>query len=139
MTSIIVPSLGKKEAVFLDVLCPLHNMPSCKIFGSTRRGNKNLSQRELYHTRETRPHAHATVSGCVGLFGSVGLMDMFICRRLLPAFLNSCLHLYMMLVPLRLQTIAIVLVGETYGFYPSNALTHQPISSRHGADVLGRL
>ncbi|KGO76330.1 hypothetical protein PITC_017700 [Penicillium italicum] len=60
MTPIIVPSLGKKEAVFLDVLCPLHNMPSCKILGSIGRGNKNLSQRVLYHTRETRPHAQAT-------------------------------------------------------------------------------
>lgn len=62
MTCIIVPSLGKKEAIFLDVLCPLHNTPSCKILGSTGRGNKNLSQRVLYHTRETRLHTHATVS-----------------------------------------------------------------------------
>ncbi|CDM31352.1 unnamed protein product [Penicillium roqueforti FM164] len=62
MTSTIVPSLGKKEAIFLDVLCPLHNMPSRDTLASTGRGNKNLSQRVLYHTRETRLHALATVS-----------------------------------------------------------------------------
>lgn len=50
---IVVPSFGKMEAVFLDVLCPLRLMPSCHVFGLTRGGNKNLSQRVLCYTRET--------------------------------------------------------------------------------------
>ncbi|CAP96910.1 hypothetical protein PCH_Pc21g20130 [Penicillium rubens Wisconsin 54-1255] len=79
MTSIIVPSLGKKEAIFPDVVCALHNMPSCKILGSTGRGNKNLSQRVLYHTRETRLHAHAMVSV---VWAFVGSRDLFIGCRL---------------------------------------------------------
>ncbi|KAJ5828280.1 uncharacterized protein N7525_006533 [Penicillium rubens] len=135
MTSIIVPSLGKKEAIFPDVVCALHNMPSCKILGSTGRGNKNLSQRVLYHTRETRLHAHAMVSV---VWAFVGSRDLFIgCRLFLdipqllfaPAFDTR---------PLVSRMIAIVLVGETCDFYRSNALTYQPISSWHGGDVLSR-
>lgn len=73
--------------------------------------------------------------GFVGFRGSEGYVDRSSSAPSIPQLLfapvfDAC--------PLISRLIAIVLVGETYGFYLSNALTHQPISSRHGADVLSR-
>lgn len=68
----------------------------------------------------------------------VGSRDTFIGCRLLPDIPQLLFAPAFDARPLVSQLIAIVLVGETYGFYHSNALTYQPISSRHGGDVLGR-
>lgn len=75
------------------------------------------------------------VWSCVGFRGSEGYVHRLSSAPSIPQLLFAPVfdaH------PLISRFIAIVLVGETYGFYPSNALTHRPISSRHGADVLGR-
>lgn len=73
--------------------------------------------------------------GFVGFYGSEGYVDWLSPAPSIPQLLFAPVFDAR---PLISRLIAIVLVRETYGFYLSNALTHQPISSRHGADVLGR-
>lgn len=73
--------------------------------------------------------------GFVGSYGSEGYVDWLSPAPSIPQLLFAPVFDAR---PLISRLIAIVLVRETYGFYLSNALTHQPISSRHGADVLGR-
>jgi hypothetical protein len=50
--SLFLSSEGRKR-LFLDVLCALHNTPSCDVLGWIGSGNKNSSQRVVYHTQET--------------------------------------------------------------------------------------
>jgi hypothetical protein len=52
LPSLLILPLGRWKRFFLDVLCPLHSMPSCHVFGLSRGGNKNLSLRVLCYTRE---------------------------------------------------------------------------------------
>ncbi|KAJ5515944.1 hypothetical protein N7527_007504 [Penicillium freii] len=99
------------------------------------RKQKPVPKGTVPHTGDSASYSCDGCAGFVGFRGSEEYVHRLSSAPSIPQLLFAPVFDAR---PLISRLIANVLVREAYGFYLSNALTHQPISSRHGADVLSR-